>query len=277
VQNRNIIAIVGAAAVVLVIIFYIALTPREPEVDPYVVKLEQDVGKYTGQIDSLNSVVDTLNSRLDVIRSQMDSSQAANQTLLASLHRVANEMREYQRLYKEQQSAHARLRQEISQVREEKQHALVEVRSLKGEVDSLNHQLYEKTVRLVRLESNLEAAVTRSKQIEETVSSVLVLIGTEDELKRKGYLDTGRNIVFRKHFKVVGFPDVTESGGDVLRVPVGETLPLSGKLDVLCDRHGKLGEGDEYEKSEGPGGQSIVTFVDQTLMGQRILAVLKDN
>ena len=278
-QNRNIIAIVGAAAVVLIIVFYIALTPREPEIDPYVVQLEEEVGVYSSQIDSLNSVVDTLNSRLDIIRTQMDSSQQANRTLLASLHRVTNEMREYQRLYGEQQAANSRLREELGQVRVEKDQALGQVRSLKGAVDSLNTELYQKTVRIVRLESNLEQAVNRSKQMEATVSSVLVLVGTEDELKKSGFLDTGRNIVFRKNYKLIGFPNVTDAGSSsgVLPVPIGQTLPLNGKLEVLCDRHGKLSEGDEYEKSEGPGGQTIVTFVEPTLQGQRVLAVLKKN
>ena len=272
----KIVLIVGAVAVILAIVLYIALTPKKPEVDPYVVQLEQEVGMYAAQVDSLNSVVDGLNGRLDTIRTQMDSAREANKTLLASLHRVNNELREYQRLYKEQQEINGRLVAEVRQLKEEKEQATAEVRQLKAEVDSINSELYEKTVRLVRLESSLEEAVQKTRAMEATVTSVLVYVGTEDELEKAGYLDAGRGF-FRKSFKLIGFPDVLDANNKdaVLRVSIGETLPLQGELDALTDRHGKLDKGKDYEESKGPDGQTLVTFTDSMLQGQRVLAVLK--
>ena len=275
-DNKKIILIVGAVAVVLAIILIIALMPREPEVDPYVIQLESEVSTYTGQIDSLNMVVDGLNGRLDTVRSQMDSARASNRRLLSSLHNVTNELREYKSLYKEQQELNKKLVSELAQARVDKDRATTEVKELKVEVDQINTALYEKTTRLVRLEASLEEAMDQAKTMKETVTSVLVLVGTEDELKEAGYLKSGRSF-FRKSFKLIGFPEVTDANKktDVLKISMGETLALPGELDALADRHGKLNKGKEFEVSKGPAGQTLVTFIDATLEGQRILAILK--
>jgi hypothetical protein len=275
-DSKKIILIVGAVTVIVAIILLIAFLPKEPEVDPYVVQLEQEKVAYTAQVDSLVAVVDGLNGRLDNIRAQMDSARAANRTLIASLHRVANQMKEFQRLYQEQQALSKKLVTELKQVKQEKERATTQARMMKIEVDSLNGELYEKTIRLVRLESSLEEAVQQAKAMKETATSVLVYVGTEEELKQAGYLKTGRSF-FRKSFRAIGFPDVLDeqNRNAILRVSLGQTLPLQGELDALTDRHGKLGKGDEYEISKGPPGQTLITFIDPTLQGQRILAVLK--
>ena len=276
-DSKKIILIVGAVAVVVAIILLVALMPREPEVDPYVVQLEQEVATYTSQIDSLNTVVDGMNANIDDMRSEVDSARAANRILLSSLNRITGQLKEYKGLYKQQQALTKKLRTELNQVKVEKDRAITSVKELKSQVDTLNEKLYVKTVQLVRLESSLEEALEQAKSMKETVSSVLVYMGTEDELKDAGYLDTGRNILFRKSFRAVGFPDVMDeqNRNQVLRVSIGQTLVLPGELDALADRHGKLSKGDEYEVSKGPPGQTLITFVDATLQGQRILAVLK--
>ena len=71
-ENKNVLIAVGAGAVILAVIFIIALMPTEPEVDPYVVQLESEVATYTSQIDSMNNVVDGLNGRINTLRTQMD-------------------------------------------------------------------------------------------------------------------------------------------------------------------------------------------------------------
>lgn len=242
--------------------------------DPLVAQLEQEVEMYTAQIDSMNIVVDDLNSRIDVIRTQMDSARASNQVLLASLHRVTNQMKEYQRLYSEQRALNDKLRSEISQVRTERDLARTEARVLKSAVDSLNNELYEQTIRLTRLESSLEQALAESKDLRRTATSVLVYVGTENELKQKGYLDTWRPALFSKNYKSTSFPDVN-TNPNVRRISPGETFTLQGKLVALCDRHGKLGKGKEYEISQGPQGQTLITFTEAMLTGQRLLAVIE--
>ena len=278
-DTQKIILIIGVVAVVLAVLLLVAFLPKEPEIDPHVVELEQQVSGYTAQIDSLNAVVDGLNGRLDGIRSQMDSVRASNRTFLASLHRVTNEMKEYRRLYREQQTLNRKLAQELRQVRVEKKRAITEAEGLKSEVDSLNNALYEKTVRLVRLEASLEQAVKQTESLEAAVRAVLVYSGTEDELKQAGYLKTGRSVIFRKSYRAIGFPDVVngETGGAVFRASLGDPLVLQGTLSALADRHGKLGKGKEYRLQKGPPGQTVVTFIDSTLQGQRILAILKKS
>lgn len=275
-NNRRIILVVGAAAVVLAIILYVAFLPEGEsplqETNPRVAQLEQEVDTYTAQIDSMNAVVDALNNRLDVVRTQMDSARASNQVLLASLHRVTREMNEYKRLYKEQRTLNDQLRNEITQVKTERDRALTQAQELKTAVDSLNEKLYSQTISLTRLESSLEEALEETKDLKQTVNSVLVYVGTEGELKQQGYLKTSRFI--RKSYKVEGFPDLNNA--KVLRIAVGETFTLPGELKELCDRHGKLGKGDEYEESQGAQGQSIISFTDDLLAGQRILAVIED-
>ncbi|MFT5366550.1 MAG: DNA repair exonuclease SbcCD ATPase subunit [Candidatus Latescibacterota bacterium] len=274
-NNRRIILVVGAAAVVLAIILYIAFLPEGEgplqTQNPRVAQLEKEVELYTAQIDSMDSVVDGLNNRIDLVRTQMDSSRASNKVLLASLHRVTRKMQEYERLYKEQRTANDQLRNEITQVKTERDRSLTQAQELKSAVDSLNNELYTQTISLTRLESTLEEALEESKDLKKTVNSVLVYVGTEDALKQQGYLNTSRFI--RKGYKVTGFPDVNNA--QILRIPVGETFTLQGELNELCDRHGKLGKGDEYEVSKGAQGQSIISFTDELLVGQRILAVIK--
>ena len=275
-ENKNVLIAVGAGAVILAIVFIIALMPTEPEVDPYVVQLESEVATYTSQIDSMNNVVDGLNGRINTLRTQMDSARASNQILLASLRKVTNEMKEYRRLYGEQKRANEKLITELKQARADKEAVAGEVKVLKVEVDSLNNALYSKTVRLVRLESSLEEALEEKKALEETATSVLVITGFENELKEKGFLKTWRAAIFSKNYRVISFPDVLDSN-QIKRISLGETLALAGELEAICDRHGKMEKGKEYEVSKGPAGQSLITFIDDTLQGQRILAVLKDK
>ena len=274
-NNRRIILVVGAAAVVLAIILYIAFLPEGEgplnQQNPRVAQLEQDVERYTAQIDSMNAVVDGMNNRIDVVRTQMDSSRASNKVLLASLHRVTRKMQEYERLYKEQRSRNDELRTEIANVKTDRDRALTQAQTLKTAVDSLNNELYTQTISLTRLESTLEEAFEENKDLKKTVNSVLVYVGTEDVLNQQGYLNTSRFI--RKSYKMGGFPDV--GNAQVLRIPLGETFTLQGELKELCDRHGKLSKGDEYEVSKGAQGQSIISFTDELLVGQRILAVIK--
>jgi hypothetical protein len=113
--------------------------------------------------------------------------------------------------------------------------------------------------------------------MQEVVTSVLVCVGTEEELKGAGYLKTWRPAIFSKDYRVINFPDVMDEGSRdvVMRISLGETLALQGELEAVADRHGKLDKGQEFEVSKGPPGQTLVTFIDPTLQGQRVLAVVK--
>jgi len=274
-SNRRVILVVGAAAVVLAIILYIAFLPESEEEileNPIVKELEMQAQTANAQVDSLNTVVDDLNSRIDIVRTQMDSARTSNKVLLASLHRVTGQMKEYTRLYKEQRSLNSKLMEEITHVKTERDRATTQAEQLKVSVDSLNNELYEQTIRLTRTESTLEEVLEEGKALRKTVSSVLVYVGTEEDLKQSGYLKTWRQALFSKNYKSVGFPDISSS--NIMQISLGETFTLQGKLKAVCDRHGKLGKGKEYEISKGVQDQTLITFTDSMLVGQRILAVL---
>lgn len=281
-NKRNIIIIVGVAAVALAVILY-AVMPKTPEVDPVVVQMEQEIAMYTGQVDSLTNVVNGLNGRIDMIRTQLDTAQTSNRTLVSALQRVTGELKEYQKLYSEQRELNRKLSNEIQQVRAEKdiavadkEKALAQVASMKTQMDSISNELYTKTVRIGRLESNLETALKQVEEMKETMTSVLVYAGTEDALKQAGYLKAWRPALFSKDYRILSFPET--SGGDlpkgVYRIALNAPLTLDGELEALADRHGKLDKGKEYELQKSQN-QFQITFTDPTLRGQNILAVLK--
>ncbi|MYC14654.1 MAG: hypothetical protein F4Y39_13070 [Gemmatimonadetes bacterium] len=275
-NNKQIILVIGIAAIALALLLYIAFLPSEEEIiqeSPYVMQIEEEAKRDAALIDSLNMVVEGLNVRIDSVRTQMDSSRTSNKVLLTTLHRLNNEMKEYRRLT-------TTLRGDLEQVAAAR--------------DSLRNSLFEQTNRLQRVTEALEKAhndlqatredlkvtqedlkVTQEdlKDAEEIISSVLVYIGIEDNLKEQGYLHTWRRI--RKNYKIINFPDVDNT--DVKKVAIGENITVQGELAAVCDDHGKLSKDKEYALSEDKAAQTVtISFSDPLLVGQRILIVLKN-
>ena len=282
-NNKQIILVIGLAAIAVALLLYIAFSPSEEEIiqeSPYVQQIEEEAERDEAIIDSLNQVVEGLNVRIDSVRTQMDSTSTSNKVLLTTLNRLNNEIKEYRRL----------------------------TTSLKGDIeivqaarDSLRNSLFEQTNRLQRVTEALEKAyedlkvtkedlkvtkedlkVTKEdlkvtqedlKDAEEIISSVLVYVGVEDNLKEQGYLHTWRRI--RKNYKIINFPDVDNT--DVKKVAIGEAITVQGRLAAVCDDHGKLGKDKEYTLSEDKEAQTLtISFSDQLLVGQRVLIVLKN-
>ena len=282
-NNKQIILVVAIAAIALALLLYIAFLPSEEEIikeSPYVMQIEEEAKRDEAIIDSLNMVVDNLNVRIDSVRTQMDSSRTSNKVLLTTLHRVTNEMKEYRRLT-------VSLSGDLEMVQATR--------------DSLRNILFEQTNRLQRVTEALEKAHNESQKLradlqvtqedlkvtkedlqvtkedlqdaKEIISSVLVYIGTEDNLKEQGYLHTWRRI--RKNYKIINFPDVDNT--DIKRVAIGETITVQGRLAAVCDDHGKLGKDKEYALTEDKEAQTLsISFSDPLLVGQRILIVLKN-
>ncbi len=282
-NNKQIILVVGIAAIAVALLLYIAFLPSEEEIikeSPYVMQIEEEAKRDEALIDSLNMVVEGLNVRIDSVRAQMDSTSTSNKVLLTTLHRVTNEMKEYQRLT-------TNLRGDLEHVTAAR--------------DSLRNNLFEQTNRLQRVTEALEKAHRESQKLradlqvtkedlqvtkedlqvtkedlqdaKEIISSVLVYVGIEDNLKEQGYLHTWRRI--RKNYKIINFPDVDNT--DVKKVSIGENITVQGKLAAVCDDHGKLGKDKEYTLSEDKEAQTLtISFSDPLLVGQRILIVLKN-
>ncbi len=282
-NNKQIILVIGIAAIALALLLYIAFLPSEEEIikeSPYVMQIEEEAKRDEAIIDSLNLVVNNLNVRIDSVRAQMDSTSTSNKVLLTTLHRVTNEMKEYRRLTVSLQG---------------------DMEMIQAARDSLRNILFEQTNRLQRVTEALEKAHKESQQLradlqvtqedlqvtkedlqvtkedlqdaQDIITSVLVYIGTEDNLKEQGYLHTWRRI--RKNYKIVNFPDVDNT--DVKKVPIGETVTVQGELAAVCDDHGKLGKDKEYALTEDKEAQTLsISFSDPLLVGQRILIVLKN-
>lgn len=282
-NNKQIILVIGIAAIALALLLYIAFLPSEEEIikeSPYVMQIEEEAKRDAALIDSLNMVVEGLNVRIDSVRAQMDSASTSNKVLLTTLHRVTNEMKEYRRLT-------VSLQGDLEQVAAAR--------------DSLRNSLFEQTNRLQRVTEALEKAHKESQKLredlqatqqdlqvtqqdlkvtqedlkdaEEIISSVLVYVGIEDNLKEQGYLHTWRRI--RKNYKIINFPDVDNT--DVKKVAIGEDITVQGELAAVCDDHGKLSKDKEYALSEDKAAQTVtISFSDPLLVGQRILIVLKN-
>ncbi len=282
-NNKQIILVIGIAAIALALLLYIAFLPSEEEIikeSPYVMQIEEEAKRDEAIIDSLNQVVNNLNVRIDSVRAQMDSTSTSNKVLLTTLHRVTNEMKEYRRLTVSLQG---------------------DMEMIQAARDSLRNILFEQTNRLQRVTEALEKAHKESQQLradlqvtqedlqvtkedlqvtkedlqdaQDIINSVLVYIGTEDNLKEQGYLHTWRRI--RKNYKIVNFPDVDNT--DVKKVPIGETVTVQGELAAVCDDHGKLGKDKEYALTEDKEAQTLsISFSDPLLVGQRVLIVLKN-
>lgn len=282
-NNKQIILVIGIAAIALALLLYIAFLPSEEEIikeSPYVMQIEEEAKRDEAIIDSLNQVVNNLNVRIDSVRAQMDSTSTSNKVLLTTLHRVTNEMKEYRRITVSLQG---------------------DMEMIQAARDSLRNILFEQTNRLQRVTEALEKAHKESQQLradlqvtqedlqvtkedlqvtkedlqdaQDIINSVLVYIGTEDNLKEQGYLHTWRRI--RKNYKIINFPDVDNT--DVKKVPIGETVTVQGRLAAVCDDHGKLGKDKEYALTEDKEAQTLsISFSDPLLVGQRILIVLKN-
>ena len=282
-NNKQIILVIGIAAIAVALLLYIAFLPSEEEIiqeSSVVMQMKEEAKRDDALIDSLNMVVDGLNVRIDSVRAQMDSTSTSNKVLLTTLHRLNNEMKEYRRLT-------TNLRGDLENVTASR--------------DSLRNSLFEQTSRLQRVTEALEKAHKESQKLredlqatqqdlqvtqenlevtkedledaKEIISSVLVYIGTEDNLKEQGYLHTWRRI--RKNYKIINFPDVDNT--DVKKVAIGENITVQGELAAVCDDHGKLGKDKEYALSEDKEAQTLtISFSDPLLVGQRVLIVLKN-
>lgn len=282
-NNKQIILVIGIAAIAVALLLYIAFLPSEEEIiqeSTYVMQMEEEAKRDEALIDSLNQVVDALNVRIDSVRTQMDSSRTSNKVLLTTLHRVTNEMKEYRRLVISLQSdldivtvARDSLRNTLFEQTSRLQRVTEALEKSHKESQKLREDLQATQKDLKVTQKDLKLTQEDLKDAEEIISSVLVYIGTEDNLKEQGYLHTWRRI--RKNYKIINFPDVDNT--DVKKVAIGEDITVQGELAAVCDDHGKLSKDKEYALSEDKAAQTVtISFSDPLLVGQRILIVLKN-
>ena len=270
---RNITVIVIVAAVISALV-YLALR-EQSDTEARAAQFEQDAKMAAAQADSLNTVIVALNERIDAVGTRYDSSQAANRRIVAALQRVGGELKEYRRIAEEQLERNKELVAEVGKLKVERDRSMEVAQEMKARVDSLNAAMHEQSQRLAMLEARMQDEIGQREEATRALSSLLVHIAPLDELVDAGYLKVKDTSIFTKNYYVIGFPEqVVGEESPVVKVAVGSPLLLSGELKVIAHTHGKLKNGREYTREKGDG-QEMITFTDSTLVGQRLLVVMK--
>lgn len=271
-MNKRIILVVGALAAIVAIIWLVVMQPEPNKTNPYVAQLEQEMGNYTAQIDSMDGVIDTFSNRINAVRAQLDSSRASNRILVVSLQKVTSEMKEYRRLYGEQRALNKKLQDQLIQAQSENVALTSSLQGLREQMAQKDEELIDREVRIKRLEASLEDSQQREQEAVEAISQVFVYSGTRKNLEEAGFLQVRQKTIFTDEYKRIGFPD--EMSDQVVKVNIGSSTIVQGNIHLLADRHGKLKEGREFDlKKEAESTQII--FKEPTLEGQRVLVVLK--
>lgn len=259
-----------------------ACGPSEEELRLAALQDELTVANAT--IDSLNYTVEKSNLLLDEMRARVDSLQHVDQTLLASVHRLNNEVKHWRELAGEHQRMNEQLAEEIERLRREKQGDQRTIARLRSEADSINSALLaaHTSIRrqedhLKRMEQELGQSRDEVAMLRQAETSVRVYAATEAFLRDNGYLATDRIFgrAFKKSYRLIKRLDTADP--KVQLAPIGASILVAGQVEALVDRFGELKRGESYNsaRAEGDGGLSL-TFVDELLAGADVLAVLKE-
>lgn len=258
----------------------LACGPSEEELA--LAQLQEDMAEANAVIDSLNYTVESSNMLIDGLRAQVDSTQQVNDKLLASVQKLSKEVREWRQLASEYKQSNTKLTAEIERLKVEKQADKRTIAELRNEADSLATAMLEAHTSIRRQSDQIREMEVELAQARDEVASlrkaeqgVSLIIGSEDFLKENGYLEVNRSLgrAFRKVFRATRNLDPNDP--DVHLATIGESIPVSGDLDVLVDRYGKLDEGDDYRLGRSDG-RVTVTFVNDLLAGADVVAVVTD-
>jgi hypothetical protein len=275
-QRKSTLWLVGLA----ISIGFISCGPSEE--DLALIQLEKDMAAANAVIDSLNYTVESSNLLIDGLRAQVDSTQHVNDTLLASVQKLHKEVREWRQLATEYKQNNRRLKTEIQQLKVDKQADRQAIARMRAEADSLTTAMLEAHTSIRRqsdqireMEVDLAQARDATADLRKAEKGITLFIGSESFLKENGYLAVNRSLgrALRKVFRLT--KTLEPSDPDVRLVEIGESLVISGKVDVVVDRYGKLDKGDDYEV-QTEGGRATVTFINEMLGGVDVVVVLKD-
>ena len=245
--------------------------------------LQEDLTVANTTIDSLNYTIESSNLLIDEMRARVDSLQHVDQTLLASVQRLNNEVKHWRELAGEQKVMNQELTQEIARLRREQQGDQRTIDRLKSEADSINSALLaaHTSIRrqedhIKRLDAELGKARDEVAMLRQAETSVRVYAATEAYLTENGYLETDRIFgrAFKKAYKLVKRLDPSDPR--VQLAPIGEPVLVSGQVEAFVDRFGELKKGDTFRSQKAEGGGLNVTFVDDLLAGSDVLAVIKE-
>lgn len=268
-------------APILVPLLLAACGPSEEELR--LAALQEDLTVANTAIDSLNYTLESSNLLIDEMRARVDSLQHVDETLLASVQRLNNEVKHWRELAGEQKVMNQELTQEIERLRRDKQGDQRTIARLTSEADSINAALLaaHTSIRrqedhIKRLDAELGTARDEVAMLRQAETSVRVYAATEAYLQENGYLETDRIFgrAFKKAYKLVKRLDPSDPR--VQLAAIGESVLISGQVDALVDRFGELKKGDSFKSQKAEGGGVNVTFVDDLLTGSDVLVVIKE-
>jgi myosin heavy subunit len=243
--------------------------------------LQADLRQAGAAIDSLNNTLDSSNLLIDELRSRADSLQGVDDKLLESVQRLNKEVREWRNLYTEQKRKNEQLALEVERLKREKQGDQQTIARIRSEADDLNASLLDahtnirrQSDRIRQLETELIQARGSIVKLEKVQSTVHVLAATAQSLEQGGFVNVDRTMgrAFRKAYKLTGKLDLDDP--QVLKLAVGETMALGGKLEAVVDRYGQLKEGRDYATSK-QDGQMRISFTNAALAGADVAVVLE--
>ena len=260
----------------------LTLACGEDEEALMIADLQTDLSTASAIIDSLNLQIDEVNYLLDDARARVDSLQEVDQKLLSTVQTLNRDVTKFRKLYSQQQQKNKQLALEIDRMKVEKQADRQTIAALRTEADSLNTQLLEAHTSIRRqsdhirkMEVDLAQAQDDLETLRRAQFEVRVLVATEGFLKESGFLKTSRPFGrgFRKSYELTRKLNPADSM--VRKVPIGDEMPLEGKLVAAVDHYGALKKGEDYILNK-EGELRTLTFGNEMLAGTDVLAIVKD-
>ncbi len=205
------------------------------------------------QVKSLGLEVKKAFTNLDSnLKVERRAAEARQETFLKNINQQVTETgTEILKLYKEQSALDSAATMKRLDL----------MKKLVNHIDSLSQNQ--------RTDSSTKKSSEKNKEQDEIPHSVFVYIGKEKTLIQQGYLETSRRI--RKSYKIIDFPDK-----DIMKVGIGEFFTVKDTIAALCDYHGKLSKGKDYAAVKKENSDTILISFRNSMLGQRILVVLKD-
>ena len=249
----------------------------ESELEKQRREFNQKIEESAARIDSLQLEVGTSQTQLTTLQVQLDSLEKFEMVLQEKNQQLNKEVKKYRSLAEKRRRMNVELQEAITMLQEEKEADAAEIDRLIISSDSLTAALRTQRDLTFELSQELEDANRKIQKTEAELdrakNAVRVVVGTEDQLKEDGFLETGRRF-FRKGYKLIQKPG---QDSRVQFLSVGEKLSLNPdqELKELIGRSGKLKKKQDYMVEEGEEGATHITIVNDILKGEAVLVVIK--
>lgn len=249
--------------------------------DPALLGLQSDLSTANAAIDSLTASLESTNQVIGGLRARADSLQWVDETLVASVQSLSKDVKQWRAAAEEQKRLNAVLGQEVERMRREKAVDLQTIRGMRANADSLNlallvahNSLRRQVAQIQNLEADLAQAQGEVTALRKRALSVLLLVGSEDDLKKAGFLETDRAMgqAFQKSYRMRRKLDQEDPAA--ITLPLREYATLTRRPVAIVDRFGRLRETHDY-RLDGKGAETTIVFVNDLLKGSEALVVME--